>query len=141
MEIFSCSGKYGLSKNTNAHVFRNFYTVIKWWFKENLFYLRIAYSGTFIHFKPVTCHVQLSNESIIYNLMILLLNSKEIYIMVKKKISSEVCPEYLEVSRHQWVKQVLLMIKTIVALNDILHLGILVEINYIKNILAEYFSF
>lgn len=73
--------------------------------------------------------------------MILLLNSKEIYIMVKKKISSEVCPEYLEVSRHQWVKQVLLMIKTIVALNDILHLGILVEINYIKNILAEYFSF
>lgn len=135
MEIFSCSGKYGLSKNTNAHVFRNFYTVIKWWF-----YLRIAYSGTFIHFKPVTCHVQLSNESIIYNLMILLLNLKKIYIMVKK-ISSEVCPEYLEVSRHQWVKQVLLMIKTIVALNDILHLGILVEIKYIKNILAQYFSF
>lgn len=61
--------------------------------------------------------------------------------MVKKKISSEVCPEYLEVSRHQWVKQVLLMIKTIVALNDILHLGSLVEINYIKNVLAEYFSF
>lgn len=135
MEIFSCSGKYGLSKTTNAHVFRNFYTVIKWWF-----YLRIAYSGTFIHFKPVTCHVQLSNESIIYNLMILLLNLKKIYIMVKK-ISSEVCPEYLEVSRHQWVKQVLLMIKTIVALNDILHLGILVEIKLIKNILAQYFSF
>lgn len=66
---------------------------------------------------------------------------KEIYIIVKKKHSSEVCPEHLDVSRHQWVKQVLLMIKTIVALNGILHLGILVKIKYIKKKLAEYFSF